>query len=252
VADEHITWGARTLSGLDRYGRWLVTDGLENWWGSPDTRGESVDRPDADGELDLPVYNQARLLTLQGHLHSTSHDQLHKAGKFLSSSAFGRFKVQGHGPTLWADGRRNSGFTFIPVTDTFAQWQVRIKFNDPRQFGDTSGPFVASVGLPAFNVHHGGNYFATPEVDVAGSMPGGYVLNIMGQGFTVTQPLVSGAPHNVNYADGRLRIGGAIIHGGVGYGFTPTVPGGIATAFSIVPRTTGTATATLKLLDTYI
>lgn len=251
MADEHITWGARTLSGVDRFGRWVVTDGLENWWGSPDTRGDTEDRPDADGELDLPVYNQARLLTLQGHLHGKNHDLLHEAGKFLSSSMFGRFKVQGHGPTLWADGRRNSGFLFNPVTDTFAQWQVRIKFVDPRQYGDTR-TWSASVGSNAVDIFHRGNYGAVPRFVVAGSMPGGYRLTIKGQIFTVTRPLVSGQPHSIDYGTGRLRVNGVIVPGGLGWGFKPLITPGIATALSIEPITTGTATVTLTLTDTYI
>lgn len=251
MAAEHITWGSRTLSGVDRYGRWLVLDGLENWWGSPDTRGDTEDFPDADGELDLPVYNQARLLTLQGHLHSTDHNQLHKAGKFLSSSMFGRFTVRGHGDTLWADGRRNSGFLFMPVTDTFAQWQVRIKFNDPRQYGDTR-KWSASVGSNAAGIHHRGNYNAVPRFTVAGNMPGGYRLTIKGQVFNVTQPLVPGHPHSLDYGTGRLRIDSSIIHGGLGWGYKPLITPGVSTVLAIEPRTTGTATATLTLTDTYI
>lgn len=251
MADELILWGERTLSGVDRFGRWVVTDGMENWWGSPDTRGDEVDRPDSDGELDLPVYNQSRLLTLSGHLHTTSHNQMHEAAAFLSGPTSGRFQVQGHGPTLWADAKRNSGVKFLPVTDTFATWQIRLKMVDPRKYGDT-WTWDATVGDPAEDVNHNGNYPAFPMADIVGTMPDGYWLTIMGQVFTVTQPLWFASPHNVNYRDGRLRIGGSIVHGGVGYGFTPQVPAGANTSFSIIPRTTGTATATLALTDTYI
>jgi hypothetical protein len=224
---------------------------MEDWWGSPDVKGEVVDRPDADGELDLPTYNQARLLTLSGSLHTDGHEQMHEAQAFFAGPMIGRFTVAGHGPTLWADGKRNSGAKFLPVTDRFAQWQVRLKFVDPRKFGDTR-TWAASVGANAGNIFHRGNYNATPRFVVAGSMPGGYQLTIRGQVFTVTQPLVTGQPHSIDYGDGRLRIGGGIVHGGLGYGFTPMVLPGVATALSIVPNTTGTATATLTLLDTYI
>lgn len=251
MAVEHITWGARTLSGRDRFGEWVVNDGMEDWWGSPDTKGEVVSRPDADGDLDLPVYNQARLLTLSGSLHTDSHDQMHEAAAYLSSSMFGRFKVQGHGPSLWADARRNSSVRFMPVTDRFAQWQVRLKFVDPRKFGETR-TWAASVGASASGVHHRGNYNATPRFVVAGSMPGGYTLTIKGQVFNVTKPLVSGQPHSIDYGDGRLRIGGSIVHGGLGWGFTPLITPGVATVLAIAPITTGTATATLTLTDTYI
>ncbi|SDW32836.1 hypothetical protein SAMN04487912_102344 [Arthrobacter sp. cf158] len=251
MAVEHITWGARTLSGLDRFGRWIVTEGMEDWWGSPEPRGRSQDRPDADGELDLPIYNQARLLTISGHLHSLGHDTMHEAGHYLTSSMKGRFKVQGHGPTLWADGKRNSKIRFLPGTDKFATWQVQLKFVDPCKYGETR-TWAASVGSNASGIFHRGNYGAVPRFLVVGNMPGGYRLTIKGQVFTVTKPLIAGQPHSIDYGDGRLRIGGAIVHGGLGYGFTPFITGGLPTALSIEPLTTGTATVTLTLTDTYI
>jgi hypothetical protein len=176
---------------------------------------------------------------------------IHEAGHFLTSSMFGRFKVQGHGPTLWADGRRNSGFRFLPVTDRLAQWQVRIKFNDPRKYGDTR-EWSASVGNNAAGIHHRGNYNAVPRFTVAGNMPGGYRLTIKGQVFNVTQPLVPGQPHSIDYGTGRLRIGGAIVHGGLGWGFTPLITPGVPTVLAIEPLTSGTATATVSVTDTYI
>ncbi|BCW47900.1 hypothetical protein [Arthrobacter sp. StoSoilB13] len=248
---ERITWGARTFSGVDRFGEWVVTGGMEDWWGSPDTKGEVVDRPDADGELDLPVYNQARLLTLSGSLHTDSHEQMHEAQAYFASPMFGRFMVAGHGPTQWADGKRNSGAKFLPVTDRFAQWQVRLKFVDPRKYGET-WTWAASVGAPASGIWHRGNYDATARFVVAGSMPDGYKLTIKGLIFNVTAPLVTGHPHSIDYGTGRLSIDGAIVHGGLGWGFTPGITPGVPTALAIEPNTTGTGTATLTLLDTYI
>jgi hypothetical protein len=236
---------------VDRFGEWVVTGGMEDWWGSPDTKGVVVERPDADGDLDLPVYNQSRLLTLSGSLHTDSHEQMHEAQAFFASPMFGRFTVAGHGPTQWADGKRNSGAKFLPVTDKFAQWQIRLKFNDPRKYGETR-TWAASVGADVGGIYHRGNYDATPRFVVAGSMPGGYTLTIKGLVFNVVEPLVAGHPHSIDYGDGRLRIDGAIVHGGRGYGFTPLVTPGVPTALSIVPGTTGTATATLTLVDTYI
>lgn len=251
MAVEHITWGARTLSGRDRFGEWVVTDGMEDWWGSPEIKGEVVSRPDADGDLDLPVYNDARLLTLSGHLHTDSHDQMHEAAAYLSSSMFGRFRVQGHGPSLWADGRRNSSVRFMPVTDRFAQWQVRLKFVDPCKYGDTR-TWTATTSTPASNIFHRGNYNATARFVVAGDMPGGYRLTIKGVVFTVTRPLVSGQPHSIDFGTGRLRVNGLIVAGGLGWGFKPPITPGVATALAIEPITTGTGSATLTLTDTYI
>lgn len=251
MAAEHITWAGRTLSGTDRFGRWVtLNDQFEGWWDSPDPKGETEDRANADGEYDLPIYNQARLITIGGHLHTAGHAQTHEAMNFLTGPMSGRFQVSGHGSVQWADAKRSSGVKFTPITDTFAQWQLRLKCPDPRKFG-ASRTFLASVGVNAA-AFHGGNYEAAPRFVVSGSMPGGYTLWVGGQSFTVTRALTSGNAHTINYDDGRLRIGGSVIHGGLGTTSTPRIRPGTTATVAITPVTTGTATAALTLLDTYI
>lgn len=240
------------LNGSDRLGEWKTTS-FEGWWDSPEPKGETVDRANADGEYDLPVYNQARYVTIGGRLAASSHEELHQAmNRFtgLVQRAGARLQVSGHGPEVWVSVKRASGLTIVPATDTFAHWQARLKAVDPRKYGDVN-TFTASVGSNA-TAFHWGNYAAKPQIVVAGSMPTGYVLTLGGQQFTVTRALVSGSPHTIDYDDGRLRIGGVVIHGGLGATATPGVlPGTLATV-SIAPRSTGAATATFTLYDTYI
>ena len=247
-----ILWAGRTLHGVDECGTWRTTrDLFEGWYDSPEIKGETVAHDDADGDYDLPIYNEARLITVGGTLRATNRADLLSGRNKLAGRMAGRLQVEDTQGILWAEAKRNSKLRFVLVNDNLANWQVRLKCVDPRKFGDTR-TWSGSVGSNAANIFHRGNYNATPQFVVSGSMPGGYTLTIRGQVFNVTAPLVSGHPHSIDYGTGRLRIDGAIVHGGLGWGFTPLVPPGVITALSIEPITTGTATAQLTLLDTYI
>lgn len=246
---ELITWAGRTLSGSDGFGKWVTTS-LDGWWDSPDTKGESEDRAQADGEFDLPIYNQARLITATGNLHAGTHAQLHEAMDFLCGPMLGRFQVAGHGTARWVDAKRNSGVKFTPVTDTFAQWQVRLKAADPRKFGELRR-FTVATGAPV-SAFHRGNYAATPKFTVSGAMAGGYTLTVDGWDYTVTVPLVSGTPHVIDYNDGRLRVNGVIVQNSLGNTNTATVPPGEAVGVGLYAVTTGTGSAVMDLYDTFI
>lgn len=247
---EQITWAGRTLHGTDRHGKWVtLRDQFEGWRDSPEIKGESENRPNADGEYDLPIYNQARLVTIGGHLHTSGYRQMDEAMNFFTGPMSGRLTVAGHGVVQWADMKRNSGVKFTPVTDTFAQWQVRLKAADPRKFGNT-----ASFALPAgatVSVFHRGNYPATPRITVSGSMPG-YTLTVNGANYVVTVPLVTGTPHVVDYNDGRLRINGAVVQNSIGNTNLATVPPGQAVAVGLFATSGGTGSAVMALPDTYI
>lgn len=252
MADRKITWAGRTLVGADRFGRWVAT-GLDGWWDSPDTKGEEVDRPNADGEYDLPVDNQARLVTASGNFHAVSADQLFEAGNFFTGPMFGRFQASGYGPVQWADAKRKGGAKFTPITDVLAQWQIGLKFVDPRKYGNTNSFSIAS-GTAYTTLFHRGNAVGYPVITVSGSMPGGYVLqSSAGAEYRVTTPLVSGTPHTVDMATGLLVRGGAVVSGGVPRADIWRVQGGTtATNMRLQPITTGTASAAVALLDTYI
>lgn len=240
-------WAGRTLSGTDRYGTWVTTS-LEGWWDSPEPKGEDADRPNADGEYELPVYNQARLISVTGGLHTQSHDETHEAMTWLTGAMSGRFQVAGHGPELWCQAVRSTGVKFTPITDTYAQWQVRVKARDPRKFGEKRTFTAAPLANTA--IHHKGNYQATPFLTVTGSAPG-YTIKIAGQAFTVTRALTSSQPHTINYRDGRLRVNGALVTGGVSSSRIMLVDPGQRDTLEI-SVTSGTATVTCELIDTYI
>jgi hypothetical protein len=227
-----------------------VTGDLEGWWDSPEIKGDTSERPYQDGEFDLPIYNQARLITANGIIRAKGHDQLHEAGNFLTGAMQGRLSVAGHGSILWADCKRNSGVKFTPVTDVLAQWQVRLKAVDPRKFGE-SKTIAVDTGSP-ISVFHRGNYNAMPSFIVRGDMPGGWTLTVNGWNYTVTKPLVSGAPHRVDYNNGRLFVNGTLSQGNLGNTNTTPIPPGQSVGVGLYPNSTGTGSADMTITDTYI
>ena len=230
--------------------------GFEGWDDGVDMRLSDTPFPQANGSYDLPSYLSARTVSISGKAVADSNPRLrwlrNKLTGVLAGGGKGRIQVDRDGDMTWAECRLASKTKFDEMGgQNVADFQIQLWCPDPRKYGEAR-TYTASVGSDAVGVHHRGNYNAAPKLTITGTMPDGYVLTIMGQVFTVTQPLWFASPHSIDYGDGRLRIGGAIVHGGLGWGFTPLVPPGVTTTLSIEPITTGTATAQLALLDTYI
>lgn len=250
MAVESIILDGQILSGEDRFGKWKTTGDLEGWWSSPEPKGEEAAREAADGDFETPVYYQARYVTITGSLRSADHERQHQAMNRFSAlvQRKSRLQVAGHGSSQWADVVRASALKMVPITDTYAQWQVRVKARDPRKYGESNRFATPSaVTIPVF---HRGNYDAWPVFTITGNMPSGYGLWLGGRGFLVTRPLTSGS-HVVNYRDGRLRVGGSFISGGVGTANLNSIPPGSGSSFQLVP-VSGSGAATIDVFDTYI
>jgi hypothetical protein len=251
LADSSIKWAGRTLHGTDRFGKWVTKrDEFDGWWDSPEIKGETADRSSADGEYDMPTYNEARLVTVSGHLHSPNAAVQQEAMHFLSGPMSGRLQVELNGSTLWADAKRNSAVNFNPVTGKLLQWQVRLKCPDPRKFGDTN-KFTITPGQTV-TVFHYGNYAATPIVTVTGDFPSGYTLwGPGGKTYVVTVALAAGTTHTIDMAHGLLRTNQYYFTGGVGDADVWTVaPGQASTIGLSAPSGSGTAVA--SIIDTFI
>lgn len=243
-----ISWAGRTLSGSDRFGEWScqVPDA---WWNSPDTKGEDVSRAGADGDHDLPIFNQARLPTFSGLLEARNHEDLHEAGIFLTGAMTGRIQVSGHGPTQWAEAKRAGMIRFVPITDTIAQWQVPLKCPNPRKFG-VAKDFIMSAPQD-IQVFHRGNYGALPTFIIRGAAPAGYDLwGPGGKRYRVVRPLVSGKAHRVEFSDGLLRVDGVLLPN-AGQSDVWAIPPGVTTSIGI-STASGSAVATVTVTDTYI
>jgi hypothetical protein len=233
----------------------ISPDGFVGWDDGVDMRLEKTARPQAHGSFDLPGYQDARTVAISGSVFADSNARLrHLRSRLtgvLAGGQSGRIQVDRDGDVQWADCRLASKTMFTESGgQEIATFQIQLWCPDPRKFGE-SRKFTASVGSPV-TAFHWGNYQAAPKFVVSGSMPGGYTLWVRGIPFVVTRALTSGAPHTIDYDDGRLRIGGAVIHGGLGATSTPGVLPGVAALVDVTPNTTGTATAAMTLLDTYI
>lgn len=253
------------VAGLEMYGRpgpspfAIIKDGLDGWDDGIALRSDKTARPQAHGSLSKKRYQESRTVTITGKILGQSVRSremlMNRLSGILAGGTEGRIQVTKGGLTQWADASRDS-LSIDPIRGTNnADFQMQLWCPDPRKFGEENGPFVATVGAGVSGVHHRGNYPAPPRFTVKdGNFPGGYVLTIKGQVFTVTRPLLPGETHFIDYDNGRLRVNGVIVHGGVGFGFIPHVTPGVPTAISIAPRApfTGTGTASLSLLDTYI
>lgn len=250
MATESIILDGQMLSGTDRFGEW-TTSSLDGWWSSPEPKGHTEERENADGDYDLPVHYAARYVTIGGSVRTKGHAQQHQAmnrftGLLRSRS---RLQVSGHGPTQWADVVRASSLKIEPLTDTYAQWQVRVKAPDSRKFGDAN-VYILSPGqtLPLF---HYGNADASPIFDITGDMPAGYTLRGPGSKTFVSPTAVSAErPHYLDMSEGLLKVRGYYWTGQTGNADLWAVPPGqqVNTGFTA----TGTGTAKVTVYDTYI
>jgi hypothetical protein len=251
LATESIILDGQILSGEDRFGKWKTTGDLDGWWSSPEPKGNTEERENANGDYDLPVYYGARYITLTGSVRTKGHAQQHQAmtrfAGLLRSKA--RLQVSGHGPTQWADVVRASGLKIEPLTDTYAQWQVRVKAPDSRKFGDAN-VYTLSPNQ-TLSLFHYGNAEASPVFEVTGDMPAGYTLwGPSSKTFVVPTSVMSARRHYLDMSEGLLKVNGNYWTGQTANADLWTIPPGqqINTGFT----TTGTGAAKVTVYDTYI
>lgn len=249
---ELITLDGHPLTGVTRDGIWRVTE-LSGWWDRPAPKRAGESRANGDGSYPTPVQYGNRLISITGRVMSKNHEYLHQAQSQLNALGLrggAQLLVSGHGPAQWATVQPRGETTAEFMTDKYLRFQIPLEAIDPFKYGEWR-KFSASVGT-GIAVFHRGNAPAFPRVVVSGSMPGGYTLILAGQQVVVTEPLVSGSPHTIDYRKRRLYKGGSPVRGGLSTASYARVEPGQRDTFSITPGTTGTATATMTLYDTYI
>ncbi|WP_404291543.1 hypothetical protein [Glutamicibacter arilaitensis] len=206
----------------------------------------SEPRTAGDGSHKTPVYYENRLVTINGRLFTKNHEYLHQAEGILNALGHrggAKLLVEGHGPTQWATVDPRGTPEFTAVTGTFLQFQIPLEAIDPFKYGESYE--ITGSGSSYPSLFHRGTVPAWPVVTVTGS--GSYTLNINGL-VSVTQPLVSGVAHTIDYRTGILRAGGSVVRGGFSTAnFQPIKPGLAQTMWI-----TGNANVTVRYNDTYI
>lgn len=228
MATESIILDGQILSGEDRFGKWKTTGSLDGWWSSPEPKGDDTSRPNADGDYDTPIDYESRYVTLTGSLRAKSHEMQHEAINRFTALVRrkGRLQIIGHGSAQWADVVRASGFKMEPLTDTYSQWQARVKAPDPRKFGKVHVEEL--TGGRSRSLYHYGNTEAAPLVEVRGPITGGYQINSNdGRVFRVNSGIASGARHTIDMNDGLLRVNGRVQAGLVGQADVWKIPPGL-------------------------
>jgi len=213
------------LHGLDQYGWWQVNE-MDGWDQSPEEKSNTEERPLADGDYDTVVRYSRRLVTMSGRLVAKTPEQAFLARERLSALLrdTGVFQVEQMNFARWSPFARRGRISPGRIRGRLLTYRAEIRFNDPRKFGEQH-TVPGSVGSPG-SVFHRGTHPAWQVVTVTGSSGGGYTITLNGQSVVVTQPLVSGTPHVLDYRTGILRIGGSVIRGGISTaGFSPVLPG---------------------------
>lgn len=223
---ELVTLDGFPLSGVTRDGIWKINS-LPGWNQRPPVKRNRESRTSGDGSFKTPVFYENRLITINGRLFTKNHDYLHQAEGILNALGHRggvKLLVEGHGPTQWATVDPRDSPDLTAVTGNFLQFQIPLEAIDPFKYGG-SYTVAGSSSTPA-SLFHRGTVPAWPVVTVTGTSASGYTLVLNGRSVVVTQALVSGSPHMIDFRTGIFRVNGAVAGAGLASAnFSPINPG---------------------------
>lgn len=242
--------------GYDESGFVISPDGFEGLDSGVDMRREDLDLPAAHGSYRMPGFLDSRAISISGVAVAASSDALGAMGRqltaLLATGGSALLKLKHHELNVWAEVSLASRTQFVirAATPWLADFQIQFVAADPRLYGEINrfGPIpVGSI----LTLSHRGTFPASPRFTINGASAGGYTIGGPdGKNFVVTQPLVGGIPHVVDFRNRRLYVGGNRVLGGIGNATTWQVNPGLPT--TIVTITGGTATIAASLPNTYI
>jgi hypothetical protein len=205
----------RFRGGEGSKGFFISRDGLVGWDDSPDVRFDAVQRENADGEFDVPVFYGVRTLTVSGFCYASSSQELGVFRNRLMGLSPNRLltAVTLHGTKTTAYGAMSAASKFqVDMPGRRAAYQLTRRFVDPRQYGATNTA-AGGTGV-AVKTFHYGNAPAASVLVVSGSDPGGYTITGPGgRTIVVSRSLDAGQPHTIDMATGLLFIGGVVQYG---------------------------------------
>lgn len=244
-----------TINGRPGLGPFVVVkDGLDGWDDGVSMRGDKAARPQAHGSFVLPRWQESRTVTINGIILARNAAEQELLGNRLSGllvgGSEGRVQVSKGGKVQWAMASLDSCSVDPRRGETRSDFQLQLWCADARKYGD-SKTYAVATGSPV-NVSHRGNYNAMPSFIIRGDMPGGYTITVDGWNYTVTRALVAGAPHRVDYNNGRLYVNGTLTQGNLGNTNRAPIPPGQSVGVGLYPVTTGSGSADMTVIDTYI
>jgi len=218
--------------------------------GGVGVRSDSVPRPQAHGEFDVPVFRTARVVSMEGPCISGSAEVMqHREDMFtaiLSEGQSGQVVFDMPGGPRWGMARLADTPEFDPeIWGQRSQYLIQFKFANPRLFG-SSKSFASGE-----SAYHYGNFPATPVFTVSGTMSGYTINGPGGKKFTVTAAVTAGNPHTIDMATGLLTVGGVTVFGAVSRADTWAIAGGAQVVNTLVPLT-GSGTLAAKVTDTFL
>lgn len=249
---KQVRLGSQIVHGVDRVGQWVVTD-LTGWHDQPATRRDGGERPRAHGDYAAERFYGPRMITVDGLLHFGDRDRRGyavQAMEVLTAVAgvdLVDFVVSDAGVTRLARVK-SLGIDYVAKTPAAVTFQLRLKADDPRRFGEFRQ--VTAPSGEGVTVFQRGTFPAAPVVRVTGSMPDGYALALGGRTVNVTRSLTSGN-HEIDMRTGILRANGSVVRGGLGSVNLLRVDPGANRTFRLTP-VSGSGSARLSFHDTYI
>jgi hypothetical protein len=246
------------MGGIDFHGGegfdgfYMGAEGLVGWDDSPDVRFDAIQRENADGDYDVPVYFGARVVTVSGFCYAKSSAELGVYRNRLMGVPAGSTRVTAtvHGLTTFADGSMAAASKFqVDIPGRRAAYQFSRRCVNPKRYGGLNESVSAGDGT--FTTSHYGNARAATKFIVAGTGDRWRITGPGGRSVLVTQRLYDGHPHVYDMLTGQLSIEGAVQYGGVDTADSWTIPPG-RTLQHTLSVSGGSATATALTYDTYI
>ena len=242
--------GLEFFGGAGSDGFYIEGEGLQGLLSGVDVKRDSVSRPQAHGDFDVPGFLESRVVSIAGPCLADSAEKLSEYGRqitgLLADGAAMPVTFDVPGGPLWGMARLAAKTEFdVTLWGSQARYQLSLLFANPRLYGEAHGFEIGTYDLVNY-----GNFPAAPVYTVTGSSAGGYVVyGPAGKSFHVTRALNAGEIHTIDMADGYLRVNGVVVYGGIG---SPAnawlVPGGGSVGVTV----SDAAIITGRISDTYI
>lgn len=231
-------------------GLFVGPEGFNGWDDGVDVRRESVERPAAHGEFDLPVFNGSRVISIDGHALAWSEFELGQLrNRIMGVCADGgrqQMTVEHQGEALHATVRRGSKPTFVDAGVRHGMMRARFAIflvaADPRKYGEVNDFPAGTVAV------NRGNFPATPRL-LVGAGSGGYTVT----GPNGRQVIVGSAPagaHYIDFASGGLFTNAGVRQVGAVTVYQPwTVPPGVP---GVSASISGSRSLVQRVTDTFV